>query len=179
MANSLPPSQKKQLKIAAETALCRANLFSASEDSYGPKYKDHFLNQYRLFIDSVNYTSALKLKLNTFFLTINTAIITAAGFVLANNGVFKTAVWHKMIPLSGILICVIWWGVIYTYKQRNIIKLRIVHCLEEHLPLALYKTEWNLMEANHDNWLKKILFRIDLFVPMVFGILYIIFALVV
>ena len=172
-------SQKVNSINPSSGGISPLGLFSAKEADYGPAYKDHFLAQYRLFIESVNYTSEMKLKLNTFFLTINTALITAGGFALTNYGIFKHASWHKIIPITGIMISIIWWGVMYTYKQRNLIKLHIVHSLEKHLPLAIYETEWHLMEADHGNKLKKILFRIDLFVPVVFGILYIIFSVLV
>ncbi|MDO8593496.1 MAG: hypothetical protein Q7R59_01195 [bacterium] len=59
--------------------LCRATIFSGDEDTYGHKYREHFFQQYKLFVESVNYTSDLKLKLNTFFLTVNTALVTAIG----------------------------------------------------------------------------------------------------
>lgn len=81
-------------------------------------------------------------------------------------------------PAAGLIICFIWWGIIYSYKQRNVIKLRIIHCLEDQLPLALYRTEWNLMEENHGSWLKKLLFRIELVIPFVFGLSYLLFILV-
>lgn len=157
--------------------VCRASIFGATESAYGPAYREHFFNQYKLFVESVNYTSDLKLKLNTFFLTVNTALITAIGLGFSNVRLIDSSVWHLLLPLAGALISLIWWGVTYSYKQRNIIKLRIIHCLEEQLPLALYTTEWHLMEENHGSSLKKTLFSIDLFMPFVFFLCYLLFAL--
>lgn len=159
-----------------EESICQATIFSLSEDAYGPAYRDHFFQQYKLFIESVNYVSELKLKLNTFFLTVNTALITAIGLSFSAQQRISPSVWHFLLPLAGILISFIWWGVTYSYKQRNVIKLRIIHCLEDRLPLSLYKTEWYLMEKNHSSLLKKFLFRIDLVIPFVFLAYYLLFV---
>lgn len=160
-----------------EQDTCSATIFSSSEDEYGHRYREHFFLQYKLFIESVNYTSDLKLKLNTFFLTANTALVTAIGLGFSSQKPIDASVWHLLLPLAGALMAIIWWGVTYSYKQRNIIKLRIIHCLEERLPLALYTTEWHLMEENHSSRLKKFLFSIDLFIPFVFFICYVLFAI--
>ena len=159
-----------------EQDTCRATIFSGNEDAYGYRYREHFSQQYKLIVESVNYTSDLKLKLNTFFLTANTALVTAIGLGFSSQKPIGSSVWHLLLPLAGALMAIIWWGVTYSYKQRNIVKLRIVHCLEEQLPLALYKTEWTLMEENHSHPLKKFLFSIDLFIPIVFFICYLLFA---
>lgn len=156
--------------------ICRATIFAGQENAYGPTYREHFFQQYKLFVESVNYTSDLKLKLNTFFLTVNTALVTAIGLGFSGQRQVSSSVWHLLLPLAGVLICIIWWGLTYSYKQRNIIKLHIIHCLEEQLPLALYKTEWHLMEENHASRLKKFLFSIDLFIPFVFLSFYLLFA---
>jgi hypothetical protein len=169
----------KKLTIEEKTdAVCRATIFSAEEASYGADYKKHLFEQYRMYVESVNYTSELKLKINTYFLTVNTALFTAIGLSLSRPNI-DSSVWHFMLPLAGILISFVWWGVTYSYKQRNIAKLKIIHCLEERLPLALYKTEWQLMNEAHNGSFKKYFFRIDLFIPFVFAISYLIFVLVV
>ena len=155
---------------------CRTNLFSAAQETYGLTYRNDFFQQYKLFVESVNYTSELKLKIHTFFLTINTALITAIGLGFSSQKEIDPSVWHLLLPLAGILLSIIWWGIVYSYKQRNIIKLRIIHCLEEQLPLSLYKTEWHLMGENHSSPLKKFLFSIDLLIPLVFLVCYLMFA---
>ena len=153
-------------KITHNDALCSANIFAADESAYGADYKNHLLEQYKIFVASVNYTSELKLKINTYFLTINTALITATGIALSRNNI-SPIVWHTILPLAGIMISAVWWAVTYSYKQRNIAKLRIIHCLEEKLPLALYKTEWRLMNEAHEGFFKRFFFGIDLFIPWV------------
>ena len=144
---------------------CRASLFGKPESEYGPEYK--------IFAESVNYTSELKLKLNSYFLTVNTALITATGISFSKQ--LNSSVWHLLLPLAGFFISLIWWGVTYSYKQRNIVKLRILHCIEEQMPVSLYSTEWKLMNENHSGFLKKFFFTLDLFIPFVFLVSYLSF----
>lgn len=176
--NTYSPTGPRVINLSEveKDKVCRANIFGVPENAYGPQYKEHFFDQYKFFVESVNYTSELKLKVNSYFLTINTALITAIGLSFGKQ-TLSSSIWHFLLPLAGIFISIIWWGVTYSYKQRNVAKLRIIHCLEEQLPLALYKTEWQLMEENHSSSLKKFLFRIDLFIPYVFLFSYLFFAL--
>lgn len=171
-------TKRVPISEAAREAICRANIFGEADSVYGPQYKEHFFNQYKLYVDSVNYTSELKLKINSYFLTINTALITAVGLINAKQ-TLNPFVWHFLIPLAGVLISLIWWGVIYSYKQRVVVKLRIIHCLEEALPLALFKTEWELMNQDHSTAIKKFFFQIDVFIPFVFIVSYLFFILIV
>lgn len=105
---------------------CRTNLFAAPQETYGLTYRNDFFQQYKLFVESVNYTSELKLKIHSFFLTINTALITAIGLGYSSQKEISPSVWHLM--------------------------------------------------GNHSSHLKKFLFSIDLLIPLVFLICYLIFA---
>ncbi|MEK7614317.1 MAG: hypothetical protein AAB428_01475 [Patescibacteria group bacterium] len=175
MIPPIPQSRKSALSAIEieEGNTCRASLFSAPESAYGQKYKEDLFAQYKLFVESVSYTSDIKLKVNSYFLTINTALITATGISFSKQ--LDSSIWHLLLPLAGLLVSVIWWGVTYSYKQRNIVKLRIIHCIEEKMPLALYSTEWQLMNEKHSGFLKKFLFTMDLFTPLVFAISYLLF----
>lgn len=158
--------------------VCRESIWSNKESDYGPDYNDHLLEQYKAFVTSINYTSEMKLKFNSYFLGINTALITSIGFAISKQS-FNPYLWHFLIPLAGFFAPLVWWAVTYSYKQRNIIKLHILHCIEEKLPLALYKTEWDLMNIDHNHWLKKFFFRINLFIPIVFSITYLMFIILI
>lgn len=169
---------KNELFDEAQNNVCRATIFAVGEKKYGVDYKKHFFEQYKIYVDSVNYTSDMKLKVNTYFLTANTALFTAIGIGLSRQEL-NPSVWHFMLPLAGILLSIVWWAVTYSYKKRNVAKLRVIHCLEELLPLALYKTEWELMDEIHNGSIKKYFFNVDLFTPFVFVIYYLLFICLV
>src|SRR3990167_1504140 len=144
-------------------AICRANIFSASEKEYGPQYKEHLLEQYKLYLQSVIFTSDLKLKINTYFLAINTALFTAIGIIFSKS---------TLNPF-------VWLGVTYAYKERSVVKLRIIHCIEEKLPLATHTTEWQLINERHANRFGRFFFNIDLFIPLIFMAAYILFIVLI
>ena len=169
-----PIKTRRELREEVQNNVCRATIFAAAEKKYGADYKKHFFEQYKIYVDSVNYTSEMKLKINTYFLTANTALFTAIGIGLSRQEL-SPSVWHFMLPLAGILISIVWWAVTYSYKKRNVAKLRVIHCIEELLPLALYKTEGGLMNEIHNGSIKKYFFNIDLFTPFVFIIYYLLF----
>ena len=56
-------------------------LFKISKDEYGESYTEHCLEQYKLFVESTNQISNRRLSANSFFLTINTAIIGLTGYI--------------------------------------------------------------------------------------------------
>lgn len=153
--------------------ICRANLYSATEEAYGPLYRAHFLMQYRLYIASINKISDLKHQVNNYFLTTNTVLMTAVGISLTRDGFFNPAVWHTIIPIVGILLCLAWWYTTRSYKEVNQMKFRALYCIEEHLPLALYKTEREMIDTKNipPGPLKSAI--VEPIVPWAFIILYI------
>jgi len=50
-------------------------LFKAEEKNYGDKYREHLFEQYRLYIGSAEKISDRRQNANSYFITINTALI--------------------------------------------------------------------------------------------------------
>lgn len=152
--------------------ICRANLYAVSKEEYGDSYRDHLLEQYKLCIQSVDYTSKLKHTVNNYFLTINMLLITAAGISLSRGDFFDPEVWHSIVPLVGVLVCIIWWLSTRMYKFVNLAKFEMLHCIEENLPLSLYKTEWEILKSKKHDPYRAPTF-IEPIVPLLFIVLYI------
>ncbi len=133
----------------AQEKICRANLYSMREEEYGPLYQAHFLEQYKIYIASINSVSNLKHQVNSYFLTINTILITAVGISLTRDGFFDPAKWHTIIPIVGVILCLAWWYTTRSYKEVNQMKFRALYCIEERLPLALYKTEAEMINTEN------------------------------
>ena len=71
-----------------------------------------------------------------------------------------------------ISICIIFWYLIRSYKQLNIGKFVVIHKIEESLPLALYKYEWEILGEGKDKNKYYPFSHIELWIPWIFGILY-------
>ena len=57
----------------------RRNLIVNDKDSYGESYQAHSLEIYKLYVQMADNISARRQSANSFFLTVNTAIIGIVG----------------------------------------------------------------------------------------------------
>lgn len=149
-----------------------SSLFSKSEKVYGKEYSSHLFEQYKLFIDSIEKTSDRRQQANNYFIAINTALISIIGLSFQVK-VFDNATWLKsLLALLGIIICVIFWFLIRSYKQLNTGKFEVIHEIEKQLPLALYKYEWEILGEGKEKNKYYPFSHIELWIPWVFGTIY-------
>jgi len=148
------------------------HLFSADEGEYGEEYNKHFLEQYKMYLRSLDYVSDLKHRINGYFLTIHTLLIGAVGLSLSREDFFDPMMWHTIVPVVGILLSLAWWYTTNAYKQVNQVKFAILHCIEAKLPLALYSTEWAIISKQGAKPKHYPSSHIEPVVPWLFMILY-------
>lgn len=149
-------------------------LFSKNRKDYGAKYSEHLFEQYKLFVDSIEKTSDRRQQANNYFITINTALISIIGLSFQVK-IFDSAPWLKsLLALLGIIISIIFWFLIRSYKQLNTGKFSVIHEIEKHLPLALYKHEWEALGKGKDKNKYYPFSHIELWIPWVFGSIYLI-----
>lgn len=148
------------------------SLFSKNKNAYGKEYNSHLFEQYKLFLDSVEKTSDRRQQANNYFIAINTALISIIGLSFQVK-IFDNATWLKsLLGLLGIIICVIFWFLIRSYKQLNTGKFEVIHEIEKQLPLALYKYEWEILGEGKDKNKYYPFSHIELWIPWVFGTIY-------
>ncbi len=56
-------------------------LFKVSVDRYGDNYQAHYLEIYKLYVEMADRISSRRHNTNSFFLTINSAVIAVLGYV--------------------------------------------------------------------------------------------------
>lgn len=148
-------------------------LISTKKEEYGENYKEHLFEQYRLYVESIEKTSDRRQQANNYFITINTALISFIGLSFQFN-IFENLVWIKSIlALVGLIICIIFWYLIKSYKQLNTGKFTVIHEIEKYLPLALYRYEWEILGEGKDNKKYYPFSHIELLIPWVFGTIYV------
>jgi hypothetical protein len=116
-------------------------LISQPASSYGEKFQDHLLEQYKLYVESAQLISERRLHSGNFFLAINSSLVAAFGITLSSFGKHR---WNVVIPLTGILVSVVWLRVVKSYKDLNTAKFKVIHEMEAYLPAALFKYEWHV-----------------------------------
>jgi hypothetical protein len=122
------------------------------------------LEQYKLMVEMADRVSARRATANSFFVTVQSALVTAFGFA-------KDDRWP--LAVAGIVIAVTWWLTLRSYRMLNSAKFEVICEVERQLPLAPYADEWAILKKE-DGPLRKryaALSFVEQTVPVAFGLL--------
>src|SRR3989442_4466442 len=117
------------MQKAASPPNTNDQLLSQTPQHYGEKYKDHLLEQYKLYVASSQHVSDRRLTSGNYFLAINSSLVTLFGLALSSFGHHR---WNVVIPVAGMLVCLVWDSLVKSYKDLNTAKFRVIHELEQH-----------------------------------------------
>lgn len=147
-------------------------LINKSFNEYGENYYSHYFDQYKMYVKSAEKISDRRQNANNFFLTLNTVLISIIGLSFQVKAINDFSWARVLLAILGILICVIFWYLLRAYKQLNTGKFKVIHEIEQMLPLSIYDYEWKILGKGAD---KKKYFpfsHIELLIPWMFGIIY-------
>jgi hypothetical protein len=139
----------------------------------GLTYDGALLEQYKLYVEMADRISARRALANSFFLTLNTSVITAfAAFTKVPTGI--PALWLT-IPLVALVgECFAWFYLVRSYRLLNGAKYRVVGALEERLPASpFWRAEWWALGEGHDRARYWPLSHIEQWIPILFALTYI------
>lgn len=145
-------------------------LISQTRETYGETYAADLFAQYKLYVDSAQQVSAARGSSNKFLLTVNAFLVTLNGFQAASPNQGGRAV---LIPLAGFLVSLTWVFIINSYKKLNTAKFKVILALEEHLPAAVFRSEWQELEGGRGPAYKS-LSTYEGWVPFIFIGLYVV-----
>ncbi|MDM8557862.1 hypothetical protein [Candidatus Parabeggiatoa sp. HSG14] len=154
-------------------------LLKENEEKYGSDYRAHYLEMYKLYVEMADRISTRRQSANSFFLTINSAIIAVLGYVQfgvylgAKLGVeqAQTNDFYWIISVLGMILCVIWFQLVRSYKQLNSAKYEVIHHIEQRLPIAPYDAEWEAVDRGKNSHLYKPFTHIEVKIPWIFFVL--------
>lgn len=150
-------------------------LLRQAKEVYGAEFEKHLFEQYKLYVEMADRISARRMLANSFFVGVHTALITAFTVLLKEKVLLPTLV--GLAPfLAVILLCFVWWRVVHSYRQLNSGKFKVVHALEQMLPVAPYDAEWSALGGGKNRKLYLPLTHIENWVPVCFGVLYALLA---
>lgn len=134
------------------------------------KEEDIILEQYKLYVETAEKVSDRRQSSNNFYLTLNSVLLAFVGFLTSLYLEF----WHIIIAVAGIFISLLWFLSITSFRNLNSGKFKVIHCLEEKLPIKLFKDEWTCLGEG-----KKIrkyikLSLVEQGIPFIFMLLYVI-----
>lgn len=117
-----PPvgGQPDEVGIEAQAAMVAAEL------------PGNYFEIYKIAVEMADRISARRGLANSFFLTINTAVM----------GILGTYNVRWYLAVAGMILCISWWALLKSYRDLNRAKFEIILTMEERLPARLYGDEW-------------------------------------
>jgi len=157
-----------------DDSLWNTEVTAANYDAAGEKYQNAILEQYKIYVEMADRVSARRTLANTFFLTINTAILSSIGIFWTNKP--SGSVTWLAIPLAAVLtLCTAWFYILRSYRQLNSGKYKVVGALETRLPASPYwRAEWAVLGEGADRSKYWPLTHLERWIPVTFGIIYIV-----
>ncbi|MEW6574185.1 MAG: hypothetical protein AB1374_11195, partial [Bacillota bacterium] len=147
-----------------------------TRETYGQEYDKHLFEQYKLYVEMADRVSSRRMLANSFFVGVHTALIAAFAVLLKERILTPTLV--GTVPfVSVLLLCFLWWRIVASYRQLNSGKFKVIHEIEQLLPLAPYKAEWKILGEGKNLKRYRPITHVENWVPLCFGLLYILLGI--
>ena len=143
-----------------------------NERPEGTKYDDcavhsHLLDQYKLYVEMVDRVSGRRLTANTYFLSVNTALLGYVAYIAKDSTAY---LW--LLGSAGVALCWLWFRIIRSYRGLNTAKFAVIHEIEKLLPLSPYAAEWEFAGKGKNSDKYHPLTHIETGVPIIFLVLH-------
>jgi len=137
------------------------------------QYNDHILELYKIYVGSSQQISDRRGQANTFFLSVNTFLLTALSFIYAQGARLEPR-WLIIVPLGAVLVlCYYWFHLIRSYRQLNTAKFLVIDALESRLPARPFvAAEWNALGQGKNPRIFTPLTSTERMIPILFAVLY-------
>jgi hypothetical protein len=155
-------------------------IFQIKQEDYGPKYREDLFGQYRMYVEMADRISERRGTANNFFLTANTLLVSIFTAIVGKDALSANSSmnWFPLFAISGLAFSIAWFYIVRSYSQLNSGKFKVIHKIEEKLPLALYKAEWIALGEGLNPDLYRPLTDIEKYAPLTFAIIYVLIILI-
>ena len=140
------------------------------QGEYGPNYQAHLLEQYKLYVEMADRISSRRQSANSFFLSVNTAIIALISYI--HWGSKNDSSFYWLVSLAGMFLCFMWYRLVRSYKDLNTAKFKVIHEMEAKLPVAPYDLEWEKVGKGKNSKLYLPFTHIEICIPWVFFVIH-------
>lgn len=132
------------------------------------KWHSHLLEQYKLYVEMADRISQRRTSANTYFLSVNSAILAFVGFV--TSGADPDYMW--LLALAGCLLTMFWFNIVLSYRNLNSAKWQVIQDIEKRLPISPYDAEWDSVQRGNNPKLYRPITHIESWVPWIFFVLH-------
>lgn len=101
----------------------------------------HLLDFYKLAVDMADRVSARRAGANSFFVTVQSAVVASLGFLAAQEPAAPNGILLAVCGV-GILGAGVWFLLLRSYRHLNRAKFDVILALETRLPVQLFADEW-------------------------------------
>lgn len=138
------------------------------------------IEQYKAYLQTSEDVISRRQSVSNFYITVNSTLISILSAVIAIlNGLSKdyslliSAISCYFVPVLGVLLCLNWRRLVFSYGQLNAAKMKVISALEKKLPFNIYDVEWKV-QTDKLGKRKYISFtNIEKLIPLIFIIIYI------
>lgn len=137
--------------------------------------KQRLIEIYKLHVDLSNKVSERRGQTNMFYITLLSGMIALLSF---SDGSIMNLIHPNLIlfiiGLIGVLLCIIWYFNIHSYRQLNSGKFKTLHELEQKIDYPFFEREWELLGKGKKSKIYFQLSRVEQFTPLLLIIPYLI-----
>ena len=144
---------------------------------FGDLERAQLLEQYKIMVQSSETLVARRQSVNTFFLSVNTLLLTAVGLVVREEIAEQKATSEVLLfvlGITGVLLAFAWRRLVTSYRQLNTGKFQVIDALEEHLPASMFAAEWEALGRGRDKGKYRPFTATEAVIPWVFGAIYVV-----
>lgn len=108
--------------------------------------RQEFLELYKLAVEMADRVSSRRGAANTYYLSLQTALVTLIGFGMPRLS--ESPWWVSLVvALGGVTLSLAWWMQLRSYRTLKAAKLQVINNLEQHLPVRIFTDEWDALNS--------------------------------
>lgn len=140
-------------------------------ERYGARFQQDLLEEYKLYVEMADQASTRRVQSNHFYISVISTLLGLNIVLLETNVLSKeNSFLMSILSLLGILLCVIWYVNINSYKQLNSLKFQVIHEMELYLPFPCFAREWNILKVDSKRYSRTS--NIEKYIPFVVALLH-------
>ena len=109
------------------------------------------LDLYKIMVKSSEDLVSRRHGVNTFFLTMNGALLMASGIIVQSSGGDRLGgLGIAVLAVAGAILCAAWRSLITSFGQLNRGKFQVINTIARYLKAAIYAAEWEALGRGED-----------------------------
>lgn len=149
---------------------------STNKDKYGENFNEHLLEQYKLYVEMADKVSERRMQTNKFYISLLSGLLALLSILVTKGNLNQTLIF-VIVSLLGIILCILWYVNIQSYRQLNSGKFKVIHEMEKCLPFPCYEKEWKILGEGKEKSKYLQLTRVEQYIPLILSIPYVLLFL--